>query len=173
MHRDEEWPQGVPDEVWDRFLRDDEDAIRRTAPREPSARERTVDLFGTGAGPARRPDGLGADPARPDRLGADPAGPDRVGADAVGELWLPRAVRDSAAWRDLDGRGRIRRAARVLGAVTVLAAALALLSLLPNTPPPQAERPEIAVQEQPSPTPTDRPTAEASASPALFTPPRG
>ncbi|MFD8150950.1 hypothetical protein ACFY3O_23815 [Streptomyces sp. NPDC001046] len=89
-------PDGLPaltDEVWQRFLADSESAIRATAPREPSARERAQ---------GRRP--------QPPQT--------------VGDLWQPDEPRARVAWRDLDHRGRMRRAARF--AVTAAAVALAL-----------------------------------------------
>ncbi|MDQ8702939.1 hypothetical protein RCO28_10625 [Streptomyces sp. LHD-70] len=143
MRRDEQ--PGLPDDVWQRFLHDSEAAIRRTAPREPSARERAT-MPGTAVAPSA------------------------AGGDAIGELWHPRPERERAAWRDLDGRGRLGRTARALGAVAVFVAVLATVSHLPNAPAPQADRPGVVLQES-EPAPTERPTAEASPSPAAFSPP--
>ncbi|MDI3405008.1 hypothetical protein [Streptomyces cavernicola] len=156
MRRDEQ--PGLPDDVWQKFLRDSEAEIRRTAPREPSARERAAKAAASAA--ALTP----TEPAR----AAEPAPPD---PDAIGELWLPRPQREAAHWRDLDSRGRLRRAVRVLGAAAVFAAALALVSLLPNGGSPSpVDRPGIVLQE-PKPAPTEQPTAEASPSPAVFSTP--
>ncbi|MDI3423467.1 hypothetical protein [Streptomyces luteolus] len=144
MRRDGE--PGPPDDVWQRFLHDSEAAIRRTAPKEPSARERA---------------------AAPVTAVAPPA----AGGDAVGELWHPRPERERAAWRDLDGRGRLGRTARTVGAAAVFVAVLATVSLLSNAPAPRGDRPGVVLQES-EPAPTERPTAEVSPSPAAFSPPK-
>ncbi|MET8947700.1 hypothetical protein ABZX30_30225 [Streptomyces sp. NPDC004542] len=83
-----------PDEVWQRFSTDSERAIRRSAPREPSARERA---------------------ARASRG----AGTGRTVPDTVGEPWWPDE--SGSAWHALDGRARRRRVGRALGVVAVLA----------------------------------------------------
>ncbi|MEU4654529.1 hypothetical protein AB0G32_11350 [Streptomyces sp. NPDC023723] len=95
---------GTPDEVWQKFLTDSEDAIRASAPREPSARDRT---------PGWRP------------LPATP-GP----AETVGELWRPDDTEPEPAWRELDGRGRCRRVARVLVTAAAVVVALTVWSQL-------------------------------------------
>ncbi|MEU6100289.1 hypothetical protein [Streptomyces flaveolus] len=160
----------VPEEVWRKFLADSEQAIRATAPREPSARERsqghrprppatgpargghpgpapgTGTLPGSDAhpSPALRP-GTGAHPApdphprprpgvaRPGS-GASPGG-ERV--DAVGDLWSPQEPWAGPAWRELDGRARVRRVGRVVGTAAAVALALTAWSQLstgPGTP---------------------------------------
>ncbi|AOW89075.1 MULTISPECIES: hypothetical protein [Streptomyces] len=100
----------VPDHVWRMFLEDSEGAIRASAPREPSARE-------------RRPGWQPAQPPRPPRPPAEPAG-------AVGEMWRAEDPWPGPAWRELDGRARLRRAGRVLGAAAALALALTAWSQL-------------------------------------------
>ncbi|MFG2309867.1 hypothetical protein ACGFS9_14505 [Streptomyces sp. NPDC048566] len=84
------------DELWQRFLHDHEGAIRATAPREPSAAERTA--------PAPRPARAAGDAA--------PVPPSPV---SVGDLWYPAEPRPRRAWRDLDGVARRRRVGRALG----------------------------------------------------------
>ncbi|MFK0114300.1 hypothetical protein [Streptomyces sp. NPDC090994] len=95
---------GTPDEVWQKFLMDSEDAIRASAPREPSARDRT---------PGWLPAPVAAEPA-----------------EAVGELWQPDDPEPEPAWRDLDGRARFRRAARVLATAAAVVLALTVWSQL-------------------------------------------
>ncbi len=76
----------LPEDVWQRFLMDDEHAIRASAPKEPSARQRA---FGRLPQPARTDDGTGQ------RYDA---------ADAVGDLWHP----DDPGGPVLAGPGRAR-----------------------------------------------------------------
>ncbi|MFJ5836471.1 hypothetical protein ACIQGO_06795 [Streptomyces shenzhenensis] len=96
----------VPDDVWEKFLRDSEGAIHVSgAPREPSARERMT-------------------PQTPARA------PARVPGPAVGELWQREEPRTGPAWQELDGRAKARRLGRVLGAVTVTA--LILVAVRPG-----------------------------------------
>ena len=73
----------LPEDVWQRFLTDNERAIRATAPREPSALQRA------------RADG----------------GAPREDADveAVGDLWHPDDPWDGPSWREMDRRARLRR----------------------------------------------------------------
>jgi hypothetical protein len=52
----------IPDEVWEKFQRDSEAAIRRTAPKEPSARARMVARRLREQGPGR-PEGWRTSPA--------------------------------------------------------------------------------------------------------------
>ncbi|MBO1329984.1 hypothetical protein [Streptomyces sp. VRA16 Mangrove soil] len=111
------------DEMWRRFLKDSERAIRRTAPREPSARERAEAAGRHGdSGDARE--------------GSVP-----VGFELVGEAWQPDPNPAYAPWSDLDGRGRLRRAATLLGVCAVLVAALASVARLPIGAGPDAGRP--------------------------------
>ncbi|MGP2437216.1 hypothetical protein [Streptomyces sp. JW3] len=95
---------GTPDEVWQKFLTDSEDAIRASAPREPSARDRT---------PGWRPPPAATGPT-----------------EAVGELWRPDDTEPEPAWRELDGRGRLRRVARVLVTAAAVVVALTVWSQL-------------------------------------------
>ncbi|MEU9351339.1 hypothetical protein AB0D65_10010 [Streptomyces griseoloalbus] len=96
----------LPEDVWQRFLTDNEHAIRATAPKEPSARRRT---------PGSLP--------RPPHTDSAPPGED-AGAEPVGELWRPDDPWGGPSWRDMDGRARLRRAGRVV--LTAAAIALAL-----------------------------------------------
>ncbi|MFJ4487125.1 hypothetical protein ACIP3D_32800 [Streptomyces longwoodensis] len=109
----------VPEAEWGKFLRDTEEAIRRSAPREPSARERA-----SGAGV----DGAGVDGAGMDGAGVGDAGMD----DAVGEVWCPDESPAAPAWRQLDPAARVRRLARFLGMLTLL---LVLLTLFRHAQP--------------------------------------
>jgi hypothetical protein len=99
------------DEVWQRFLEDDEQAIR-LAPKEPSARQR--------AARAGRP-------VTDDNVAAHAAG-------FVGEAWQPTA-HDAPAllpWQDADSRERRRQMGRVLGALAVLLLFLTAAGRGPN-----------------------------------------
>ncbi|MFF0227946.1 hypothetical protein [Streptomyces sp. NPDC004629] len=122
----------VPDTVWQRFLDDSERAIRRSAPREPSARERAA---------------------------PPPAAPQ---PDAVGELWQPRDLSYGPAWRDLDGPARRRRVGRVLGTIAAAALALSALSLLPAGSGGSPAGPDEATRQQSEDLPDPLPTATAS-----------
>ncbi|OOQ48484.1 hypothetical protein AFM16_37165 [Streptomyces antibioticus] len=96
----------MPDEVWLKFLTDSERAIRASAPREPSARERaTRGESGAAAG------------------GSGSEGP-------VGELWQPGETSADPAWRDLDTSARLRHAGRLVATAVAIALALAAWSWL-------------------------------------------
>jgi hypothetical protein len=110
----------VPESVWEKFLTDSEEAILRSAPREPSAGERA----------APRGNGRGT----------------RSG-DAVGELWR-LDDRPGPAWRHLGTRDRLRRAGRVLGAAAILGLLLGLFSCLPAGSPRPLEEPQEAGPRQ-------------------------
>ncbi|MEV3930611.1 MULTISPECIES: hypothetical protein [unclassified Streptomyces] len=130
------------DEIWRRFLEDSEHAIRRTAPREPSARERieAADQF---------------------RAAYDPsASQARSEIEAVGDLWQPTAAPVRPPWRTLDGRGRLWRATRIVGTVSALIAVLATMSRL-STGPTLRTEPHIGVTLEQSEEASDglRPTA--------------
>ncbi|MET7377829.1 hypothetical protein ABZT08_03245 [Streptomyces sp. NPDC005526] len=118
MPEDRDAGPGVPDEVWRRFAEDSEQAIRRTAPREPSARERADRAWEhppcTGA--VRRPEQWRPQPA---------AMPEPVQEEPVGELWQPEEP--GPAWRDMDSRARRRRVGRVFGAVVMIAVIVAVV----------------------------------------------
>ncbi|MFF9043838.1 hypothetical protein [Streptomyces parvulus] len=107
----------VPASVWRKFLTDDEEAIRRSAPVEPAARDRAGSR---GQGPEETATGHGH---RPEEV-----------STAVGDLWQDPTP-PHPPWRDLDRRERLRRAGRVLGAAAALALLLALFSCLPEAPP--------------------------------------
>ncbi|MFG3247113.1 hypothetical protein [Streptomyces sp. NPDC048187] len=131
----------VPEYVWRLFLEDDEHAIRASAPREPAARDRfpDPDRF-----PGRLPE-LSADrpgwPGPSDRPG--PSGhPESAGhpqscdrpSDTVGEAWCPEDAWAGPGRRELDGRARGRRIARVFGTAAAVAVALAAWSQLSTGP---------------------------------------
>ncbi|MGC3003559.1 hypothetical protein ACPF8X_35585 [Streptomyces sp. G35A] len=131
----------LPEDVWQRFLMDDERSIRASAPREPSARQRAA---------GRRPQ-----PPRPD--GGGERGYD--GADAVGDLWLPDDPRERPAWRDLDGSARLRRVGRVMVAAAAIALVLGAWSRLSTGAGTADEGPGDTVPQQSEDVPADLPTA--------------
>lgn len=104
----------VPEHVWRLFLEDDERAIRASAPREPSARDRL---------PGWRPESPAGRPGRSVRP-----------AETVGETWRPEDTWAGPAWRELDGRARVRRVGRVLGTAAAVAVALTAWSQLSSGP---------------------------------------
>ncbi|WAU81428.1 hypothetical protein O1Q96_17550 [Streptomyces sp. Qhu-G9] len=118
-----EGPDGVPsrpEEVWLKFLEDSEPAIRESALREPSALERAQGLH-------PRP----LDAGRTDRRARRPySEPVERGTPAVGNLWQPEDPWPEPAWRDLDGRARLRRVGRVAATAAAIALALGAWSLL-------------------------------------------
>ncbi|WP_210638345.1 hypothetical protein [Streptomyces sp. GESEQ-13] len=121
----------LPDDVWQRFLMDSEQAIRTSAPREPSARQRAA---------GRSPEQPG--PPRPSRMSR----PDT--ADAVGDLWRPDDPWEGPAWRDLDARARLRRIGRVVGTAAAIALALGAWSQLSTGAGAPAEGPGDTVLQQ-------------------------
>ncbi|MFC7882367.1 hypothetical protein ACFUVV_10900 [Streptomyces sp. NPDC057376] len=143
-------PGGVPpvsEDVWRKFLEDDERAIRASAFREPAARERTP----------------GWRPVPP------PA--------AVGELWRPEDPWPGPGWRELDGRARVRRIGRVIGTAAAVALALTAWSQLstgPGTPPGGGPADTIGRRLEESPVlpsaATPAPTASTATTPAAFEP---
>ncbi|MGA5452027.1 hypothetical protein ACPCVO_35875 [Streptomyces umbrinus] len=118
-----EEPDGVPsrpEEVWLKFLAGSERAIRESALREPSALERAQGL-------RPRPFDVG----RTDRWARRPHNePAECGTHAVGDLWQPEDLRVGPAWRDLDGRARLRRVGRVVATAAAIALAVGAWSLL-------------------------------------------
>ncbi|WP_260474504.1 hypothetical protein [Streptomyces sp. WAC 04229] len=152
----------VPEHVWRLFLEDDELAIRASAPREPSARDRTAGrrpgppatgpsgppyarpaLAAGTVGEAWRPEdpwaGPGPRPPAPPATG--PSGPPyarpALAAGTVGEAWRPEDPWAGPGWRELDRRARLRRLGRVIGTATAVALALTAWSQLstgPDTP---------------------------------------
>ncbi|MEQ8146299.1 hypothetical protein [Streptomyces sp. OP7] len=125
---------GVPslsDDVWQRFLMDDEHAIRASAPKEPSARQRAS--------------GRMAQPAAPTD---DGPGRRYDVADAVGDLWHPDDTWEGSSWRELDGRARMRRVGRVVGTAAAIALALGAWSQLSTGAGTPAEGPGDSVLQQ-------------------------
>ncbi|MET9368980.1 hypothetical protein ABZY00_14170 [Streptomyces griseoflavus] len=100
----------VPEDVWQRFLTDTEHAIRATAPKEPSAHQRTA-------------------PQRPPSRDGVPGADDGARAP-VGDLWCPDDPWEGPSWRDLDRRAKLRRGGRVVGTAAAIAMALGAWSLL-------------------------------------------
>ncbi|MFE4858249.1 hypothetical protein [Streptomyces sp. NPDC056670] len=99
----------VPDEVWERFIRDTELDIRATAPKEPSARARMV-----------------TDRLRGQREAAEPRGRKARRRSAEPEGW-----RTGPAWQEMNGRAaRKRRMWGVLG--VFLATGVLLVALNPS-----------------------------------------
>ncbi|HET9382631.1 MAG TPA: hypothetical protein VFP69_17625 [Streptomyces sp.] len=141
--------QPVPDEVWRKFLCDSEHAIRVSAPREPSARERrrgpspadgttgTRDATGAGATTGAG-DAGGRGPRRGGDRARERAGRRRPAApDPVDGVWGPDDPWAGPAWRELDGRARLRRAGRVVAtgvAITLALGAWSHLSTGAGTP---------------------------------------
>ncbi len=131
----------VPEDVWQRFLTDTEHAIRATAPREPSARQRTP----------------GAWPEPPGRSGAAPA---ESGTAAVGDLWRPDDPWEGPSWRDMDRRAKARRIGRVAGTAAAIALALGAWSQLSTGAGTPVEGPgEGNVLQQSEVAPAELPTA--------------
>ncbi|MEV7891828.1 hypothetical protein ACWD3I_48335 [Streptomyces sp. NPDC002817] len=160
-----EEPDGTPsgtEEIWLKFLTDSEAAIRRSAPKELSARERA---------PGRRPR-----PADTDRSEQRPRhtheGAAAYETDAVGDLWQPDDPWAGPAWRDLDNRAKLRRVGRV--AVSAAAIILALgawswLSTSSDTPHNTPDNTLVQQLEEPLPelSPTTRfPPGAAVTSPS-------
>ncbi|MEU5362180.1 hypothetical protein ABZ354_01495 [Streptomyces sp. NPDC005925] len=139
----------VPDEVWQKFLTDSETAIRRSAPKEPSALERTVLAH------RERPDDEGT-------------------TVAVGELWQPEDRWGGPAWRDMDSRARRRRVGRAVGALAALALLFGALSLLPASSRNPYQDPGGIVSQPSEEAPEDVPAATATTVPkAVFAPDGG
>lgn len=174
-------PEGtpsVPEYVWRMFLADNEHAIRASAPREPSARDRTP---GWRPGPA-----IGTDPAVGPAVGpvmepaadsaVDPDTPVGRRSDTVGEPWRPEDPWTGPAWRELDGRARFRRVGRMIGTAAAVALALTAWSQLSTGPGTPGGGPADTIgrrlEESPVlPTMASlAPTASGSASSAVFEP---
>ncbi|MFD7702080.1 hypothetical protein [Streptomyces caelestis] len=136
----------LSEDVWQRFLTDTERAIRATAPREPSALQRT----------------------RPRADGGAPR--EDAGVGAVGDLWHPDDPWDGPSWRKLDGRARLRRVGRVVGTAVALTLALVAWSQLSTGAGAPDEGPGDTVLQQSEEAPAELPTA-ASLPPELASPP--
>lgn len=115
----------TPEEVWLKFLSDSEYAIRASAPREPSARQR----------------------ASGRRTGGSRDEPTDSGPAAVGDLWQPEDPWTAPAWRDLDGRARLRRVGRVIATAAAIALALGAWSCL-STSGPASDGPGVTTVRQ-------------------------
>jgi hypothetical protein len=160
--RDGDGTAPVPDEVWQKFLMDSESAIRRSAPREPSARERTV------LARRERPDAEGTTGA----AGAESTtGVAEGPTGAVGELWQPEDRWGGPAWRDMDNRARRRRVGRAVGTVAALSLLFGALSLLPASSRNPYQDPGGTISQQSEDAPEELPTVTATALPtAAFAP---
>ncbi|GAB2803305.1 hypothetical protein GCM10027073_39750 [Streptomyces chlorus] len=134
----------VPDEVWQRFLTDNERAIRATAPVEPSALQRT-------SGWQPQPVVMDAR-GRTEEQGADATG-------AVGDLWHPDDPWEGPSWRDLDGRARARRVCRVIGTAAAIALVLGAWSQLSTGAGTPSQGPGDTVLQQSEDIPAELPTA--------------
>ena len=111
----------VPDEMWEKFVRDHESGIQATAPKEPSARARMVTAR------LREQDARAA----AQQGGGTRRFPKRGGGGAAGQPWQPEGWRTGPAWRELDGRATRRR--RMLSAVGIVAAvAVAVIAVDPG-----------------------------------------
>ncbi|WP_437007163.1 hypothetical protein [Streptomyces sp. enrichment culture] len=128
-HREDGVPS-LSDDVWQRFLMDSEQAIRASAPKEPSAVQRAA---------GRSPNLPPPTPAKPPRHDAP---------DVVGDLWQPDDPWEGPAWRDLDARARLRRMARVVGTAAAIALALGAWSQLSTGAGTPAEGPGGTVLQQ-------------------------
>ncbi|MGW2862683.1 hypothetical protein [Streptomyces sp. NPDC001205] len=98
----------LPDEIWEQFVRDTEQDIRKSAPKEPSARARMV-----------------TERLRKEQEAAQGGARGRKGKKRPAE---PEGWRTGPAWREMDGRAGRRR--RMWGVLGVLAAAAVLLVAL-------------------------------------------
>lgn len=136
----------LPEDVWQRFLTDNERAIRATAPKEPSALQRT-------------------------RPGADDGAPrEDAGVEAVGDLWHPDDPWGGPSWREMDRRARLRRVGRVVGTAAAIALALGVWSQLSTGAGTPEEGPGDTVLQQSEEAPAELPTA-TSLPPELTSPP--
>ncbi|KAB1139046.1 hypothetical protein F7R91_41275 [Streptomyces luteolifulvus] len=145
-----------PEEIWLKFLTDSEAAIRRSAPKEPSARARS---------PEWRPR-----TGNPDRPEQRPGQPHDCETDAVGELWQPDEPRVGPAWRDLDGRARFRRVGRVVASTAAITLALGAWSWLSTGSGAPDDTPEdTLVQQLEEPPPGTSPAAVGSPSSSAAT----
>ncbi|MFG2683638.1 hypothetical protein [Streptomyces sp. NPDC048392] len=116
--------------------------------------------------------------ARPGR--STRPGPSGHPSDTVGEAWRPEDPWRGPAWRELDGRARLRRAGRVLGTAAAVALALAAWSHLSTGPVAPGTAPAETIgqhrEESPAlPTPDSRagsltPTESTAAGAAVFEP---
>ncbi|GHE46540.1 hypothetical protein QWL27_30655 [Streptomyces thermocarboxydus] len=149
----------LPDDVWQRFLMDSEQAIRTSAPWEPSAVQRAAGRSPQPPQPPRAPE-----PAQ------RPSPPPRHDTpDPVGDLWQPDDPWEGPAWRDLDARARLRRIGRVVGTAAAIALALGAWSQLSTGAGAPAEGPGDTVLQQSEEAPVTLPPG-ASVPAGLTTP---
>lgn len=134
----------LPDEVWQRFLTDNEHAIRASAPVEPSASQRAA---------GRRPQ-----PVRP-AARCDAEGQEDDTTAFVGDLWHPEDPWEGPSWRNLDGRARVRRVCRVIGTAAAIAVAVGAWSLLSTGAGTARQEPGETVLQQSEDIPAELPTA--------------
>ncbi|MGJ3562171.1 hypothetical protein ACR6C2_44300 [Streptomyces sp. INA 01156] len=132
-----------PDELWQRFLTDNERAIRASAPVEPSASQRAA--------------GWRPQPARAARRGTEGQGDDTTAF--VGDLWYPEDPWEGPSWRNLDGRARVRRVGRVIGTAAAIAVAVGAWSLLSTGACTARQEPGETVLQQSEDIPAELPTA--------------
>lgn len=155
----------IPDTVWRRFLDDTEQAIRDSAPREPSARERAS---------WSRPDPADSQRVWRERQRGASVEPRSASFDAVGEVRQPEDPLPGPAWRDMDGPARWRRAGRVLATVAaVLVAAGALSQASSRSDAPGGTPTGVTSQQSEEVVPDGVPTATAPPSAPAYagTPP--
>ncbi|MFE7901717.1 hypothetical protein ACFU3E_30295 [Streptomyces sp. NPDC057424] len=133
----------LTEEVWLKFLADNERAIHASAPREPSAAERAS---------SRHPRRLG-----PDRTDRRCPGPHDAPADAVGDLWQQDGP--PPPWRDLDGPARLRRIGRVIATVAAIGVAVGAWSLLSTTAGTPGEQQDVSTVQELEKLPDAVPTA--------------
>lgn len=139
----------VPDEVWQRFLTDNERAIRATAPVEPSALQRASGWQPQPAGTDARD--------RTEGQVTDTTG-------AVGDLWHPDDPWEGPSWRNLDGRARARRVCRVIGTAAAIALVLGAWSQLSTGAGSVDQGPADTVLQQSEDVPAELPTATSAPS---------
>ncbi|MER7052270.1 hypothetical protein [Streptomyces sp. NPDC000351] len=167
----------VPEYVWRQFLDDDERAIRASAPREPAARDRTP-----GWRPLPPEGADSADSASSDSTDStdstETAAKTSMGrpSDVIGEPWHPEDPWTGPAWRELDGRARIRRVGRVIGTAAAVALALTAWSQLSTGTGTPGGGPADTIGQHLEESPvlpsaaSLAPTASGDASPAVFEP---
>lgn len=148
----------VPDQVWQKFLEDSERVIRDSAPREPSALERSalsgLHLLETAAA---------AQQTERQRHPQDEARREEW-TESVGELWQPEDLWTGPTWREMDGRAKLRRVGRVgrvLGTVAAVTVILGAASRLPTGSGNGYERHGDATQQQWEESPDELPTGTA------------
>ncbi|MFD0211965.1 hypothetical protein ACFVH9_23375 [Streptomyces hirsutus] len=137
----------VPDEVWQRFLTDNERAIRATAPVEPSALQRASGWQPAGTDAQDRTEGQVTDTT-----------------GAVGDLWHPDDPWEGPSWRNLDGRARARRVCRVIGTAAAIALVLGAWSQLSTGAGSADQGPADTVLQQSEDVPAELPTATSAPS---------